>query len=95
MYFTGNDVYQDFLDFALMLNLITLHNNNKVTSWISSGVSPEKIKPIDTDLAPTRTNLANARISLKLNKSVLVQIKSSSVYSNCILNLYIVYELNA
>ena len=43
MYFTGNDDYQFFLVFALMHNLLTLNNNKKVTKWISTGVSPEKL----------------------------------------------------
>ena len=40
------------------------------------------------------SNLANARLNLKFNNSVLVQICFSSLYSNFILNLYIAYELN-
>ena len=38
--------------------------------------------------------LARGTESLKLKNSVLVQKNSSSLYSNFILNLYIVYELN-
>ena len=40
------------------------------------------------------SNLANGRVILKFNKSVLVQKSLSSLYSNFILNSYIVYELN-
>ena len=41
------------------------------------------------------SNLPNGKVILKSNKSVLVQRKSSSLYSNFILNFYIhVYELN-
>ena len=40
------------------------------------------------------SNLANAKLNLKFNNSVLVQIFFSSLYSNFILNLYIAYELN-
>ena len=41
------------------------------------------------------SNLANGRVNLKFNNSVLVKKKSfSSLYSKFILNLYIVYELN-
>ena len=39
-------------------------------------------------------NLANGRVKLKLNNSVSVQKSFSSLYSNSILNLNIVYELN-
>ena len=40
------------------------------------------------------SNLANSRVNLKFNNSVLVQKSFFSLYSNFILNLYIVYELN-
>ena len=39
-------------------------------------------------------NLANCRVILKFTNSVLIQKLFSSLYSNFILNLYIVYELN-
>ena len=42
MYFTGNGGYQVFLVFPSGLNSLTLDNNNKVSNWISSGISPEK-----------------------------------------------------
>ena len=40
------------------------------------------------------SNVANGRLILKFNNSVLVQKSLSSLYSNFISNLYIVYELN-
>ena len=40
------------------------------------------------------SNLTNGRVILKFNNSVLVQKNSSSLCSNVIINLYIVYELN-
>ena len=40
------------------------------------------------------SNLANGRVILKFNDSVLVQQIFSSFYSSFILILYIVYELN-
>ena len=40
-----------------MLNLLILDNNSKITNWISTGVSPEKIKLFDVNLAPTMTIL--------------------------------------
>ena len=55
---------------------------------------PKKIKPFDTNLFLTMNNLANRRVSLKCNNSVWVQKNSYSLYSNFILNLYIVYELD-
>ena len=54
----------------------------------------KKIKPFDTGLKTTMSNLANGRVDLKFNNSVLVQKRFSSLYSNFILNLYIAYELN-
>ena len=72
-YFTSEDAYQHFLVFALILNLIILENNKKLTNWISTGVSPEKIKLFDANYTPTRTNLANGRVSLKFNYSFLMQ----------------------
>ena len=87
MYFTGNNGYQKFLLFTPILNAPTLDNSKKVTNCISIGVSPEKIKPFDTNPAPTMTNLVNGRVSLKFNSSVLVQKDSSSLSSNLILNL--------
>ena len=39
-------------------------------------------------------SLANDRVILKFNFSVLVQKFSTWVYNNFILNLYIAYELN-
>ena len=94
MYFTGNNGYENFLVFAPMVSSLTLDNNTKVTNWILTRVSPEKIKPFVTNLEPTMPNLVNGRVILKFNNSVLVQENSSSLYSNFILNLYIVYELN-
>ena len=71
-----------------------MDNSKNVTNWISTGSSPEKIKPFDTSLATIMSNLANGKVNLKFNNSVLAQTNSSSLYSNFILNLYIVYELN-
>ena len=40
------------------------------------------------------SNLANGEVTLKFNNSVLVQKLFCSLYSNFVLNSYIVYELN-
>ena len=78
-----------------MLSSILLDSNKKVTNWMSTGISAEKIKPFDTNLEPTMSNLANGKVILKFNNSVvLVQKKICSSYSNFILSLYKVYELN-
>ena len=85
-YFTGNDSDQYFLAFALMLNPLMLDNDKKVANLISAGVSLKKIKLLNVNFAPTMTNLANGRVSIKCNNSVLVQRGSFSLYSNLVLN---------
>ena len=52
------------------------------------------MEPFNTNLQPTMSNLANGRVILKSNNSVLVQKSFFSYYSNFILNLYIAYEVN-
>ena len=94
MYFRGDDRSQNVLVFVLVLNSLTLDNSKKVTGWIWTGVSTKNLKSFDTNLAPTMSNLAAGKLSLKLNNSVWVQKYSSSLYSNFILNLFIVYESN-
>ena len=47
-----------------MLRSLTLDNNvKKVTAWILTGISSEKIKAFDTNLEPTMSNLANGRVT--------------------------------
>ena len=82
MYFTGNYGYQKFLLFAPMLSSLILDSNKKVTYWISAEISSIKIKPFDTNLEPSMSNLANARVNLKFDNSVIVQKKFFSLYSN-------------
>ena len=93
MYFAINDGYQNFLVFAPILSSLILDSNKKVANWISTRMSSWKIKPFDTNLELTISNLANGRLILKFKISVLVQ-KMFSFYSNFLLNLHIVYELN-
>ena len=76
-----------------MLKSIILGSNEKVTNWVSRGISSEKIKPFDTGLETT-SNLADGSVILKFNNSVLVQKCISSLYSNFISNLSIVYEFD-
>ena len=82
MYFTGNYGYQKFLLFAPMLSSLKLDSNKKVTYWISTEISSIKTKPFDTNLEPSMSNLANARVNLKFDNSVIVQNKFFSLYSN-------------
>ena len=65
MLFREKNDYQNFLNFAPVLSSIILESNKKVTNWILSGISSEKIEPFDTNLEPTMSNLANGRVSLK------------------------------
>ena len=76
---------------APMLSSLILDSNRKVTNWISTRISCAKIKPFDTGLEPTMSTLVNGRVKL----TTLLLTLFSSLYSNFILNLYIVYELNA
>ena len=94
MYFTDDYGYKNFSVFTPMLSSIIFYSNKKVTNWILTRISSEKIKPFDTYFKPTICNLANGRVILKFNNSFFVHKSSSSLYSNFILKLYIVYELN-
>ena len=51
--FTGDDGYENVLIFPPMLSSLMLDNNEKVTNWISAGISSEEIKPFDTNLEPS------------------------------------------
>ena len=73
MYFTEIFGYQKFLFFAPMLISVTVDKNEKVSYSTLTGISSEKIKTFDTKLEPTVSNLANDRVILKFQKSVLVQ----------------------
>ena len=84
MYYTGNDGCQNVPVFAPMLSFLILDSNKKVTNWILTGISSEKIKPFDTNLDPTMSNLANGQIKLKFNNSVLVQ----NVFLHCIVTIF-------
>ena len=81
MYFTGNGVYQKFTVFGLKLSSLTLGNKKSYLLNIKQSIT-QKIKPFDINLEPTMSNLANDRVILKLNKSILVQKVFSSLYSN-------------
>ena len=62
-----------FLVFAPILSSLTLDSKRKATNWISIGILSNKIKPFDSGLERTMSNLANVRVNLKFNNSVLVQ----------------------
>ena len=66
MYFTDNDGYQNFLVFAPMLSSLIIHSDRKFTNWRSTRISSEKIKPFDTGLEPTMSNLPNGGVNLKI-----------------------------
>ena len=65
-----------------MLNSLTLDNSKIVTNRMPSGASPKKTKPFDSHLALMISNLADSRVSIKSNSSVLVQKNPSSFYSD-------------
>ena len=94
IYMTGDDGYQNFSVFTPMLNSLILDGNKEVIYWICTGILSENFKQFDSNLDLTMFNLANGKVILKFNNSVLVQKISSSLYSSFILNLYIIYALN-
>ena len=65
MYFTADDGQQNFLPFAPILSSLIVDSNRKVTDWILTGISSEKVKSFDTGIEPTMSNLANGRVDLK------------------------------
>ena len=91
MCFTANDDYQNFLVFVQALCSLTLGSNKEVTNWPSTRISFSKVKPFNINL--NDMYLVHGKVILKFNNSVLVQKKSSSLFSNFILILYKVYEL--
>ena len=62
-----------------MLHSVILDNNNKkISNWISTEISPEKIKPFDSSFVSITPNLMNGRIILKINNYALADQNSSS-----------------
>ena len=78
MYFTGNDGSQNFLVFVPMPSSLILDSNKKVTNWISTRTSSEKIKPIDTNFEPTISNL------IVCSYHVTYAIQSESTLCSCL-----------
>ena len=72
MYFTDSDGHQDFLVFAIIVNSLILGGNKKIISRLLTGISYENIRPFDTNFELTMFNLANDRVILNFNNSVLV-----------------------
>ena len=56
-----------------MYSSLTADNNEKVTNWILTGISSETIKAFDINLKPIMSSLANCRVILQFNNSVLVK----------------------
>ena len=79
MNFTGDDGCQNYLVFGPMLSSLILDSNKKFTNCVLIRISSEIIKLFDTNLEPTINNLANGRVILKSNNSIL--------------DLYIAYKL--
>ena len=87
VYFTGDNGYQKSLVFASTLSSLILDSNKKVTNWISTEITFEKVKPFYTNLEQTMSNLANCRVTLKFNNFVLVE-KS---YFHCLITSFQIY----
>ena len=71
-----------------MLSSLIMKKDTKYTNWISTGISSEEIKPFHTNLEPPMSNLANGRLVLKFNNSVLVQKHFAPLYSNIIFKFH-------
>ena len=69
-----------------MLSSLILNTDKNVTNWILNGISTDKIKPFDTNLELIMPNLANGRVILEFNKTVLVQ-----NFLHCTKTLFYIY----
>ena len=47
-----------------MYSCLILDSNKKVTNWILTRISSEKIKPFGIGLEPTMSSLVNGRVNL-------------------------------
>lgn len=95
MYFTFHIDYKTFFRFLTpMCSSLILDRTKTVANWVLTRVSIKKFKLLASNLDAFMFNLANGRVVLKLNHSILAQKSFCSMYSNFILNLHIFYELN-
>ena len=65
--------YQKFLVYAPILSSLILDSFKKVTNWTSTQILSEKFKPFDTNPESIMSNLANDRVTLEFNNSILAQ----------------------
>ena len=70
-----------------MLSSLILVSKKNITYQISTRISSEKTKPTVTNFEPTMFYVANDRVILKRDNSMLVQKLFSSLCSNFALNL--------
>ena len=95
MYFTFHIDYKTFFRFLTpTFSSLILDRTKTVANWVLTRVSIKKFKLLASNLDAFMFNLANGRVVLKLNHSILAQKRFCSMYSNFILNLHIFYELN-
>lgn len=95
MYFTFHIDYKTFFRFLTpTFSSLILDRTKTVANWVLTRVSIKKFKLLASNLDAFMFNLANGRVVLKLNHSILAQKSFCSMYSNFILNLHIFYELN-
>ena len=62
-----------FLVFGPMLSSLIIDSNKKANHWILNEISSETIKPFLMNVEVTFFYLANGRIILKFNNSVLIR----------------------
>ena len=92
----GKQNYLIFQPLIRSFKVNTIANTDYVSSWKSKGLSAESIKPpttSDNGLTP-RLNYYGSKVRVKFNGSCLNQPKNSYTHST-IVNIYIVYELDA
>ena len=94
--FDGEDGYQAYLIFQSVYRYFkTITNTNYISSWKSKGLSGESIKPPTTsDNSLTPASYYDYNIRIKFTGSCLKQSKISDTHKK-VVNIYIVYELNA
>ena len=94
----GNQNYLVFQPISRYFKVNTIINiSDYVLSWKSKGLSVETIKPpttSDNSLTPTLNYYDDAKIGLKFTGSSLKQTKFTYTHKT-IVNIYIVYELDA
>ena len=99
-YFTGKSHFEEnctqhYLVFQPLNNFFKLITNTlSILSWQSKGLSTENIDPLITSLSPSINYVGN-KIRVKFTGSCLKQSNKFTCTRGKVVNIYIVYELDA